>query len=151
MRKKGVLPALLLTLLVTVGCTHNNGGNGQLWGTWKLEAITVDGVEVDDYEGTCFWKFQGDVILIQEVDRAMHESVDHYGTWSLSDNNDVLTLFFNHSDDNYQSSTGPYSPPENIFLTQAVSHLLILTDIGTSMALTTVSNGRSITYVLNKR
>ena len=97
-----------------VGCTRFEGGDRDLWGTWHLVKIEKTMVDDTAYDGNTFWKFQADVVLIQEVDDDMHERIDHFGTWSLDRNENTLTLYFNHSDDNSAEGTGVYVPPSSI-------------------------------------
>ena len=62
---------LIITALISLNaCTHNNGDIGHLFGTWKLDAITING-EVDSVYAKAdnvLWKFQSSVMsMIRET------------------------------------------------------------------------------------
>lgn len=82
-----------LTLAVFVAllasCSRNNGGNADLYGNWKLTAITSQGV-TDNPEAT-FWSFQNTTIRMYAI-VAPHWTTDAFGNYSLSD--DRLALDF---------------------------------------------------------
>ena len=53
--KKGCRTALLILsilaqIVVLNGCTQNDGDLHGLFGSWKLESITIDNVEDKDYQ-----------------------------------------------------------------------------------------------------
>ena len=145
------LIAFIFPLLALAACSHNGGGDSRLWGTWKLDSVTVDGTPDADYQGNIFWKFQADVVLMQEVDDAMHEGVDHFGTWTLTDNGSTLTLNFTHSEDAYEPGTGPYAPPVGIFLEPGITVLEIITLEGNTLVARHTVNGAVVTYYLTRR
>lgn len=93
-----------------VCCTHNNGDIGDLFGTWKLEKITIDG-EIDrGYGDNILWKFQSSIIEMQQVNDALHETFKSHGSWSRPEAG-VLVLDFTHIDnDNPEPGSEVYSP-----------------------------------------
>lgn len=145
---------LLLALfpILLLSCSHNNGGPHELYGTWQLESIEVDGKTVNTYQGNFFWKFQADIILIQEVDDISHSYKDHFGTYSYSENNNTLTLNFIHSDNDNPASTGQYAPPQAIFITEPVTVFDIIILKGKTMTLQfTAPSGQQFIYNLSRR
>lgn len=141
-----------LTSLFLSHCSYNNGGDTELWGTWHLSSITIDGTEDTAYQQNFFWKFQGDVILIQQLTGA-HERYDRYGTWSLSSNRSRLTINFGHKDDEYQPGTGIYQPSPDIYIYQSITTFDILTLNNSTLVLkmTDTETGTIYNYFLEKR
>lgn len=91
-------------------CTHNNGDIGDLFGTWKLDKITIDG-EVDrGYGDDILWKFQSSIIEMEQVNDALHETFKSHGSWSRPEEG-LLVLDFTHTDnDNPEPGSEVYSP-----------------------------------------
>lgn len=85
--------SLGLIFLTLISCTHNNGGDSRLYGTWRLQRISRAGVDDADYEGNVFWKFQNQTIEMQETGD-LHTSVSRYGNCRLADE----TLFLSFPD-----------------------------------------------------
>ncbi len=143
---------VLFAAIVLCGC-HNEGDSGMWSGTWYLERITVDGSVEMSYKGNMFWKFQADVIDMVETDDEMHEHQDHYGTWSASDDDRVLTLDFSHSSDRYPAGSPEYSPPAVTGLAAGVSHLDVARLTGSDMVVkwTDDESGTERTFVLKKQ
>lgn len=87
-------------MLVSGGCTRNNGNIGAWFGTWHLEAIEADGVADVDYAGNIFWSFQNDVLQLTRVpvgDPGNHEAERRFGTWT--EHGDVMELCFAYKSD----------------------------------------------------
>lgn len=142
-----ILAATLVGIVAS--CTHHNGDIGVYFGTWKLESITVDGVESEEYRGDMFWKFQSEVICMETVDDALHTRTDHWGKWSEADG--VLTLNYTFSDDNSPAGTSKYAPPAVTGLPAAVSHLDIVSKSGSRIVLRYVTgDGKAYQYILGK-
>ena len=150
MRRLGWIFLCGIALLMQA-CSHNNNGDEKLWGTWQLVSFVVDGEEATGYSRDYFWKFQADVILIQVVDEDMHEHLDYYGTFAVDYDADALTLYFNHSDDEYGPSEGVYSPPVGIGITSPVTLFRIMSMKNGKMVLSATSaSGKSYTYYLER-
>ena len=101
---------VLLLVLVTCGCTRNDGDIGDYFGEWRLEKLTADGEALPLYtDGSGVelytWAFQGKIIQIVEM-LPRHEYVEHTGSWR--EENDVLELNFSYSDDEpgHEPATG---------------------------------------------
>lgn len=104
---------LVMSALVVLlsGCT-NHGDIGYFYGQWSLRSLTVDGedsgVDVDAY----FWKFQNNIIEIQNFFE-FHDFYIYFGTWEEADN--VLFLNFDHKEiiDGEENSVR-YTPPAEL-------------------------------------
>lgn len=140
----------LIFILAMTGCTHYKGGDPDLWGLWKLDALTIDGQPDPNYDGNVFWAFQSSIIMVQEVDDEMHESLDHYGTWSLDRETSTLTLTFNYANDQTPPGTGMYAPPAVIYITAPVTALNVIELKDKTMTASHVAGGRIITYSLRR-
>lgn len=149
---KRILNTVLIVIATVLfgSCSHNNGGDTTFWGTWKLTSITIDGAEDGSYTGNYFWKFQGDVINIVEVDDYLHERFDHFGTWSYSASSAKLSLNFSHSDDNNPSGTGTYAPPSAIYLTDPYTTLTVEKASGDYLTLSHEDSEGTVKYYLER-
>ena len=116
----------LLMMLASVafsGC-QNNGYIGDLFGTWKLEKITIDGENDNDYLDNVVWKFQNNIIQMQRVNEEEHTTVNTYGTWERPENG-VIRLNYTHTDENNpQLGSVGYSPLEETHLPKATISIL---------------------------
>lgn len=99
-------------VIITISCTRNDGNIGSLFGAWRLESVTIDGVSTN-IPAPQTWAFQNDIICISVADD-MHTATPHYGTWQ-HDPGKTLTLRFDHSDATSDASaTGRYDFPSGI-------------------------------------
>ena len=148
-----LISAMVAVVIATSGCSHYGGETGLWGGTWHLEEIiTGDRVNVD-YIGNVFWKFQDDVVDMVETDDEMHERKDHYGTWSASDDNRVLTLDFSHSSDRFPAGSEDYVPPKVTGLKGGVTRLEVERLTSREMVVKTevIEDNNEIRFVLNKQ
>lgn len=88
----------LMTMLLTGGCTHNNGDIGPLFGNWKLRSIETDdpqySMEQLVPEGMgLFIAFQSSTVKMYLV-HPEGSADNRYGNYRLEDN----TLFFDFPD-----------------------------------------------------
>lgn len=118
---------VLLSVIMLTGCSYHNGGDTRLWGTWLLEEYSVDSETDSKYEGNCFWKFQTQVILIQEYYEEFHDWRDHFGTYDVSHEDKLLTLDFTHHDDNNPQGSEMYTPPAYLGIEAVIAPLEIIT------------------------
>lgn len=128
------------------GCTHNNGDIGELFGTWKLEKIMVDG-EIDAaYDDNIVWKFQSSIIEMQQVDDLLHETFNSFGTWSRPADG-LLKLDFTHTDNaDPEPGSDRYSPLSATRLPRAqVIDLDVLELNGSKMRLRYIDADQSAT------
>lgn len=135
-------------VVVTVGCTHNDGPSDSIFGTWKLESITVDGVENPDYHFNVVWKFQNNIIEMTEI-KSNHEVDNRFGTWKITDGR--MLFDFGHSDDRYGSGEGIYSPLKVTLLPPAESVLEILRKDGSRMIFQYIPVDQSVIVYQLKR
>lgn len=80
-------------MMAICGCTQNNGHIGPWFGQWKVERITVDGVNDSDYAGDCFFCFQSHVFGVRRANGAMY-----YGKWEELETTGTLKVTFNTKD-----------------------------------------------------
>lgn len=97
--KNLMLAVIVLTL---GGCMQHNGDIGDWFGTWKLEAMTIDGAEDPSYEGNIFFKFQTGLVSMVEV-YPYQEYTDRFGTWQ--EVGSTLILDFGYTSDNKEAFT----------------------------------------------
>ena len=90
---------LVLILSLCVGCTHNNGDIGPFFGKWKLEKMTINGVNDDSYHGNIFWSYQSSTIGLIRVNTPTTSS-DTYGNWYVNDDYTQMRISF--PDDKFQ-------------------------------------------------
>lgn len=133
------------------GCTHNNGDIGPWFGTWKLNAITIDGDLDQAYaaNSNMVWKFQSSVIEMQEI-MPMHTTSDHFGTWRQTSDKTVEMSFIYH-DSNNPDGGEYYTPPAASHLPRGtfVMDILQLSSGGMRLRYTS-DNGTVYTYSLKK-
>ena len=110
---------MLMILLVTMaGCRVNNGDIGPLYGCWNIESMTVDGEEYEDWRSDIHpWttvEFQNNICMFKQA-LEPNDYLVNVCTWSWtggeSDENSLLRLDFNHSDNQNPTGTGLYAPP----------------------------------------
>ncbi len=153
MKRYNCLPLLLwsLVLLLLSSCTHNNGDIGELFGNWRLDRLTADGVEVPLYDGAgddapvlFTWAFQSRIIRITAIySHSLYN--DFWGTWE--EQPDVLELNFT-----YSSTDANHVPPEILHLND--DGITVLTKdsfYNNKMELSYVaSDGKTYKYYLSK-
>lgn len=137
----------MVALVALNGCTHNNGDIGDLFGTWKLEEITVDGQADGAYGDNIVWKFQSSIIEMQQVNEALHETLNSFGTWSRPQDG-VMRLDFTHTDnDNPEPGSLGYSPlPATHLPAGCVINLDVLQLNGSKMRLRYIDEASAEVY-----
>ena len=143
------LKILLLSVLCLSSCMQHNGNIGDWFGTWHLQAITVDGVEDAAYEGNYFFQFQTDKVRLSEVAPSGYPDLldECFGRWKQEGN--TLTLDFSHT-----SNSGSYwTPMAGTYLEKGVNILEINTISSKNLTLTlhSPSTPGTITYSLRKQ
>lgn len=142
---------MMMVVFGCMGCTHNNGDIGPWFGTWKLNAITINGDVDEAYaaQDNMVWKFQSSVVEMQEI-LPGHMTYDHFGTWhQLSD--DVVEMKFIYKDDNNPVGSDYYSPPVSSHLPKGEFVMDILELASGKMRLRYTSDeGTVYTYSLKK-
>lgn len=129
----------LLLILTLTSCMHNDGDIGNLFGTWKIESIAIDGEEDAKYEGDVFVQFQTEVVRLVQVEHN-YDYVEYLGSWSREGNNLLLDLHYNMDlNDTMILQATRFTKGEN--------HIVITTD--KSREMTWVMD--NITYHLRKQ
>lgn len=103
MRKLLFLVCVMSAVLSS--CTHNNGDIGPLFGTWRLDAISIDTTGDDgapacrtEDVGDVFWAFQNHVVEIERV-YPYHQTDTRVGTWQRPDDASIVINFDNSETD----------------------------------------------------
>lgn len=96
---KSILNIILVVavLVLSAGCTRNNGDIGKLFGQWQLMSMEREGETVPDYQGNVYWSFQNTTIEMKEVVGG-HEYYQSFGNFRVSDN----TLFLSFPDKDFK-------------------------------------------------
>lgn len=138
--KENVYIALVFFLTVmTSACTRHNGDIGDLFGEWRLERLTADGVEQQLYDSEdesapilYTFAFQGNLIRINSIYQ-YYRVADCYGTWLIDE--DILQLRFTY-DDNLEGTDYLYNPPKALHLSPSgITRLDIVSLNGKNMQL----------------
>ena len=160
MKIKSINPVYRVFLIAVIyccltSCTRNNGDIGPWFGSWRLDEITIDGEQSDEYAGNIVWKFQNNVfemvkILINDY---THGYEVCYATWSEHD--EYMLIDFQHHDDVYQPDwDGRYKPfAETHLPVNGVAELKIESQTGSRVQLTYQSptDGKTYCYKLSKQ
>lgn len=151
----------ILTLIVTVltltlgGCTQNNGHIGPLFGVWRLDTVTADGVltmdgVTDDGETYITWAFQGDIICVQQ-NIPHHGRIISLGSWETYDDDTRIILDFTHHDDVNPAGTDQYKLPAAMLLTTPWKYYCRLDLSGRHMTVSTSNtDGTQVKFTLTK-
>lgn len=84
---------LVLILSLCAGCTHNNGDIGPFFGKWKMQRMTINGVDDASYKCNVFWSFQSSTIgFIRVVSDTRYN--DTFGNWAVDDAYTTMRLSF---------------------------------------------------------
>ena len=147
--------ALLIIALSLNACTHNNGDIGDLFGTWKLESIAINGEIDENYakSSNVIWKFQASVISMIRANDTTHDRLESWGTWNYANDETQLVLNFTHTDnDNNRPGLPKYSPLEETHLPKATISTLDIKELnGKRMVLIYHStDGVEYTYHLKR-
>ncbi len=141
-----LLIALLAALLSA--CTRHNGDIGDYFGTWHVETVTADGVELplysDDGVLVYEWRFQAGFIQIQTI--YPHLEYDRcFGTWREAGGH--LLLDFSHSD---SGGVGEYTPPAALHLSEGVTDMDIIS-LSSSRLVTAYVDHQGVKYTYHLR
>ncbi len=112
--KTAVRYFIVIIALFLASC-QNNGNIGDLFGTWRVDEYTVDGViQTNKVKQTTF-SFQSGVVYVAVLLNEYQQHIARYGTWV--DNGDTFILNFTHFDDSTPQGTDIYAVPEWLGMT----------------------------------
>ena len=94
MKRNIIFAATLIILSTLASCTQNEGYIGDLFGIWRLEAIT-DGTTVEECD-TIFMAFQADVFQVRRVDYTSYDYTLFTGLYTRTDQL-MQCNFLNHN------------------------------------------------------
>lgn len=150
MIRNNAVRALVIAMLMLVsgGCTRNDGDIGDLFGRWKVETLTADGVAQTLYGGEAemyaLW-FQSELVWIHEL-LPHHDFINYKGMWKRD--GDRLQLDFSFSGD----FEDQYRPPVALhFVEDGVTPLTVASESSSDMTLWYVADdGVRYEYHLKK-
>lgn len=100
----------MAAMLVTLGACQNDGHIGWIFGVWRVEEYTVDGVRQEDpLIGKTTLAFQNNVVEVVVIHDEYQTSTELFGSWEKTDKE--MTFDFTHGDDRYKPGTGVYAAP----------------------------------------
>ncbi len=130
--------AFISILLFASSCTHNNGDIGDLFGSWKLNYILVDGNPSENYKGNIFFAFQNDITSMKMVS-PNHIRSDQFGTWKRTGDKLILT---------YDDSA--YTPFPETYMKKGANDCTILHLSSSKMTLQMATQEAIYTYSFTK-
>lgn len=112
-------------LIMSGGCTRNNGDIGYWFGRWQIMEIYADSEPQADYDGSIFMEFQNNIIRLVWLapDGYDHSTAICFGTWSQPSDNS-LEIDFTHSDDKGRLHYQPFDQtnfPDNAPFVMSIS------------------------------
>lgn len=142
---KALLPIFILSIFSSC---QNNGNIGDWYGMWKLQSITIDGVDDPEYEPNVFWKFQTGVIQMVRYS----ETSGSTGTGTWKEKNGILELTYEYSDNSNPEASRKYSTLSGMHLpATGVIPLEITKKPSSSMILTyRAEDGTNYVYTFKK-
>lgn len=143
--------SLVCIVVATAGCTRNNGDIGDLFGTWRMTDMTVDGSPATGLQGAYFWSFQNDIINFKRIDDPVaHRTESRWGKFTDSDGYLYLNLR-NHSGQSSFDWNYVIFPELKLPLEERVP-LKFVERTSKEMKLSlTLDDGQQIVYVLEKQ
>lgn len=111
---------LTLMLASLSSCMHNDGNIGNLFGTWKIETIAIDGQLDSSYEGDVFVQFQTEVVRLVQVQHN-YDHTEYFGSWSREGHNLLLDL-------HYTVDASVTAIPQSTRFVKGENHIVITTD-----------------------
>lgn len=144
------LVIVFITILTLASCRMNNGDIGDLFGSWLLYSMTVDGEAPENFNSEeTFWEFQNNIVSISRV-YYMYDKDVHWGTWSEADGQ--LQLDYTHFESGVNPGTGQYSSPQWLgFPKRGIFQLKFVSRSSKRMTLSWYdSEGRMFVYSLRK-
>ena len=76
-----VIWILFVMLSLCSSCTRNDGDIGELFGMWRVSAISIDGEDMPDYTGSMYFSFQSSVFSMTYINEETHNRTATYASW----------------------------------------------------------------------
>lgn len=86
----------LIAMASLTACHSNNGDIGDLYATWNLVDVRVDGVSDPDYGHDVSWSFQSRIIWMIAV-MEHEQSNEAYASWEWQDDGHVMSIDLGHA------------------------------------------------------
>lgn len=112
---------ICLLLMLLTGACQNNGDIGYLYGTWRIESMTLNGEPQPELAAQTLISFQSDIIEVQRIIDSDGTYANYFGTWS--EEGDKMTVDFTHHADDYD-----FPAPEWLGWNSRYPITLIVTD-----------------------
>ncbi len=125
-------------MLTLVACTQNNGNIGHWFGQWKVERITIDGIDAPDYQGNYFFCFQSGVFGVRTAAGDMT-----FARWTEDKNTGIVTVSF-------KEAHGVSEACREIYLDENVTFRLVSHNDKTKVLEQVKDDGKTYTYYLTK-
>ena len=148
---KRFLPICFLACIACIvsGC-QNDGHIGRLFGVWRVQKFTIDGIEAENtlYKSTTFG-FQNNIVEVVALDEHPGDALIQWGTWSEEGDNFILN--FTHSDSSTPPATGIYAAPWWLGMSSTAPMSMRVSHKGDTFTLTwTTDDGTINIYELAK-
>lgn len=138
----------LILVLLSIGCTRNDGDIGPWYGQWKLVELTSASQPVAGYKDNIFFAFQNNIIQIVTIKSEVDEAIC-WGEWKEQDNK--LVLDFDHREDASDEDNWNYTPPAILGFSPTSTYLDIVKLSGSEIILRQSIDGvTQYTYRLKK-
>lgn len=140
---------LLISLAISFNaCTHNNGDIGDLFGTWKLQSITIDGVIDTTYQDNVLWKFQASVMSMIRANDKDHTRHEGWGSWEYANDETQIIVDFTHTDNDHPNmGSDKYSPLPETYIPKASISILDIIELDNSKLTLRYISNKGIEYV----
>ncbi len=137
MKRLGLI-LTFVAMLTLVACTQNNGNIGHWFGQWKVERITIDGIDAPDYQGNYFFCFQSGVFGVRTAAGGMT-----FARWTEDKNTGIVTVAF-------EEAYGASYECREIYLDENVTFRLVSHNDKTKVLEQVKDDGKTYTYYLTK-
>lgn len=152
------LPVMILccVALLMQSCTQCDGDIGPWYGSWHIEAISIDGAEDVAYNGEIIVSFQGKIFNMGYA-AEFTVSNEEFGTWVYAGDTLTLSLGYNNGDasdvllPNGDKVFDPFPTPLHFASGEKTVTLKVLSNDGSKMCWQyTDPEGHLLTYSLRK-
>lgn len=138
--------AILFAALLAAAC-QNNGDIGYLFGTWRIDSMTVDGQPDPAAAAQTLISFQNDIIEVQRIFDADGTFANFFGTWA--EDGDIITINFTHHADDPDDQA--FNAPEWLGWTAAHPMQLSVSSRSSRTVTWTFTADDGTVYVYNLR
>ncbi len=139
---------VIFIVLISTGCTRNDGAIGPWFGQWKLVEFTDGQKPVAEYKGNIFFSFQNSVIQITTIRGEFDEALC-WGNWH--EEGRTVVIDFDHRDGTTGQDNWNYIPPAVLHFSHGTTVLDVVKRSGSEIILRqSLDGGPQYTYRLKK-